>query len=339
MRHVLDDLISVLQRGESAVLGVIAKSSGSAPRTSGARMLVQASGKLTGTVGGGAVEGACYARAKELLESTGPETFAELSFELSATSAAEAGMVCGGEVSILLQKVEPESLEQFQQLRHAYSKGLRPVLLTRLPQDGRPPRCLTAGVDVEDDLSAEVTAKLASKKSRTPHLLHHKGQDYFVEPIAHPGTVHLVGAGHVAFATAHLAAFTGFEVVVLDDRVEFANAERYPQAREIRVLNTFDNCINGLGPDDYVVIVTRGHLHDRDVLAQALRTEAGYIGMIGSSKKRKAVYSSLLDEGFSQQDIERVYSPIGISIGADTPEEIGISIVAELVKVRAGVSA
>jgi xanthine dehydrogenase accessory factor len=339
MRHVLDDLISVLQRGESAVLGVIAKSSGSAPRTSGARMLVQASGKLSGTVGGGAVEGACCARAKELLESSAPETFAELSFELSAKSAAEAGMVCGGDVSILLQKVGPDALEQFQHLRHAYGKGLRPVLLTQLPQDGRPPRFINAGVEMENDLFTEVTAKSASKKSRTPYLLQHKGQEYFVEPIAHPGTVHLIGAGHVAFATAHLAAFTGFEVVVMDDRVEFANIERYPQAREVRVLGTFENCVNGLGADDYVVIVTRGHLHDRDVLAQALRTEAGYIGMIGSSKKRKAVYSSLLGEGFSQKDIERVYSPIGISIGADTPEEIGISIVAELVKVRAGVSA
>jgi xanthine dehydrogenase accessory factor len=337
MRHVLDDLISSLQRGESAVLGVIAKSSGSAPRTSGARMLVQASGKLTGTVGGGAVEGACHARAKELLEGSGAEAFAELSFELSASSAAEAGMVCGGEVSVLLQKIGPDVLQQFQQLRQAYSQGLQPALITVLPKDGKPPRCIITGTEVESDLPAEVTALLSGKKSRTPYLVQHDGLEYFVEPMAHPGTVHLVGAGHVALATAHLAAFTGFEVVVLDDRVEFANAARYPEAREVRVLKNFDNCISGLGRDDYVVIVTRGHLHDRDVLAQALRTEAGYVGMIGSSKKRKAVYSSLLDEGFSQKDIERVYSPIGLSIGADTPEEIGISIVAELVKVRAGV--
>lgn len=339
MRHVLDDLIAALQRGEAAVLGVIAKSSGSAPRTSGARMLVQASGKLTGTVGGGAVEGACYVRAKELLEGSGPGNFAELSFELSAKSAADAGMVCGGEVSVLLQKIEPEALEQYRHLRHAYTNGMRPLLLTVLPQDGRPPRCIIAGTEVDDDLSAELAAVLSGNKNRNPYLLHHEGQEYFVEPITHPGTVHLVGAGHVALATAHLAAFTGFEVVVLDDRVEFANVDRYPQAKEIRVLKDFDNCISGLGPDDYVVIVTRGHLHDRDVLAQTLRTEAGYIGMIGSSKKRKAVYSSLLDEGFSQKDIDRVYSPIGLSIGADTPEEIGISIVAELVKVRAGFSA
>jgi len=107
----------------------------------------------------------------------------------------------------------------------------------------------------------------------------------FVEPLVHPGRVHLAGAGHVALATARIAAFVGFEVVVMDDRQEFANSERYPEASRVRVLDSFTDCIKDLGPDDYVIIVTRGHIHDREVLAQALRTDAGYIGMIGSSRK------------------------------------------------------
>jgi xanthine dehydrogenase accessory factor len=105
------------------------------------------------------------------------------------------------------------------------------------------------------------------------------------------------------------------------------------------VLENFDGCLTALGPDDYVVIVTRGHLHDRDVLAQALRTDAGYIGMIGSRSKRDAVYRSLLESGYTQADLDRVFCPIGLGIGADTPEEIAVSIVGEMIRVRAGVAA
>jgi xanthine dehydrogenase accessory factor len=186
------------------------------------------------------------------------------------------------------------------------------------------------------ELLVPLRKEILRKNRRAQFLISHEEQDYFVEPLINPGTVYLVGAGHVALATAHLASFTDFDVVVMDDREEFANSERYPEAKEVIVLETFDDCLQGLGQDDYVVIVTRGHLHDRDVLAQALRTDAGYIGMIGSSKKRQGVYASLLEDGFSNNDLKRVYSPIGISIGGDTPEEIGPSIVAEMVKVRAG---
>jgi xanthine dehydrogenase accessory factor len=123
----------------------------------------------------------------------------------------------------------------------------------------------------------------------------------------------------------------------MDDREEFANRERYLMAKEVRVLESFTDCIKGLGRDDYVVIVTRGHLHDRDVLAQALRTQAGYIGMIGSRAKRASVYESLMREGFTEKDLVRVHNPIGLPIGADTPEEIAVSIVAQLIQVRAGI--
>lgn len=333
MRHVLDKLISALERGEPAVLGAIVRRSGSAPRTSGARMLVLADGTLVGSVGGGAVEGACHARAKELFVNS--NAYAELSFELSASAAAEEGMICGGAVSVLLHTVEPAEVARFQQLRGYYRAGERPVLLTMLPHGDMPPRLLTLGPGEDSDVPDELKAKVSGRNRRTPFSISHGGQEIFVEPLVHPGTVHLVGAGHVALATAHLAAYAGFEVVVMDDRPEFASAERYPQARQVRVLENFDTCLPKLGSDDYVVIVTRGHLHDRDVLAQALRTKAGYIGMIGSSKKRKAVYASLQREGFTETDLERVYSPIGLAIGADTPAEIGVSIVAELVKVRA----
>lgn len=336
MQYVLDSLIAVLDQGESAVIGVIIRSSGSAPRTSGARMLVRFDGTLVGTLGGGALEGGCLVKAKELLDNPATDTYAELYFDLSNTTAAAEGMVCGGEVSVLLQKVTPALLEDFVQLRDDFRRGGQPMLVTGLPVNGDGPQLCFLHGSGDCALVPALKNEILRKKRRAKFLMSYEEQDYFVEPLILPGTLYLLGAGHVALATAYLASFTGFEVVVMDDRDEFANSERYPGAKEVKVLDTFTDCLPTLGADDFVVIVTRGHLHDRDVLAQALRTDAGYIGMIGSAKKRKGVYTSLIKEGFTTMDLERVYSPIGLSIGSDTPEEIGLSIVAEMVKVRAG---
>ena len=338
MQYIIDSLISTLEQGESAVIGAIVRSSGSAPRTSGARMLVRLDGSLVGTLGGGALEGGCLMRAKEILSSSDEHTFAELHFDLTNASAAAEGMVCGGEVSVLLQKITPSSLGQFLQLRDEFNRGIQATLVTGLPVHGARPQMYFLHGSEDCELLVPLRKEILRKNRRAKFIISHEEQDYFVEPLIHPGTVHLLGAGHVALATAHLASFTGFEVVVIDDREEFANKERYPKAREVAVIETFNNCLPKLGPGDFVVIVTRGHLHDRDVLAQALKTDAGYIGMIGSAKKRKGVYASLLAEGFTEKDLNRVYSPIGLSIGADTPEEIGLAIVGEMVKVRAGMN-
>jgi xanthine dehydrogenase accessory factor len=141
----------------------------------------------------------------------------------------------------------------------------------------------------------------------------------------------------VAQPTLHLAALTGFRTEIVDDRPDFANRERFPEADRVCVIDDFRNAFGGLAVDDtsFLVIFTRGHHHDLTVLAQALRTEAAYIGMIGSKRKRDAIYTALLKAGFTQADLQRVHSPIGLAIGAETPEEIGVSIVAELIQERA----
>ncbi|MFH0784402.1 MAG: XdhC/CoxI family protein [Pseudomonadota bacterium] len=335
MQQILKQLINALEQHQSVVLCAIVRNLGSAPRTSGARMLVLADGTIAGSVGGGAVEGGCQAKARELFQ--GPSSFAVLDFEMNAETAAEAGMVCGGSVSILLHLVKPESLNSWQRLQDQYLLGRRPVLLTMLPQDDLPlpPQLFFLGIEEDGEVPAELKAEVNRKSRRTPFLANYLDREVFIEPLVHAGRVHLVGAGHVALATAQIAVFVGFEVVVMDDRQEFANSDRYPQAREVRVLDSFTGCLKDLGPDDYVIIVTRGHLHDREVLAQALRTGAGYIGMIGSRRKRAAVYDSLREEGFSNVELARVHCPIGLAIGADTPEEIALSITAEIVQARA----
>ena len=332
MRHILDRLIATLNQGQAAILCGIVRNYGSAPRTSGARMLVFADGSITGSVGGGALEGACCARARQLLQDSA--TFALLDFQLTAASAADEGMACGGSASVLLQRLDPTMLPFFQRLQSEYQGGARPMLLTTLPQDQEGPSLRLIDSRENNDITPEIRREITRKGRRAPFLLETEGREIFVEPLIHPGTVHLAGAGHVALAVAVLADFVGFEIVVMDDRLEFANRQRYPKAREVRVVPSFTDCIHSLGPDDYVVIVTRGHLHDRDVLAQALRTKAGYIGMIGSRRKRAAVYDSLRAEGFTDSDLARVHCPIGLAIDADTPEEIALSIVAEMVQTR-----
>ncbi len=150
------------------------------------------------------------------------------------------------------------------------------------------------------------------------------------------GTVFIFGAGHVGVSVAHLASYVNFRVVVLDDRADFASTERIPDAEHVIILKSFDNAFPDLVVDEesFIVIVTRGHSHDRTVLAQALRTTAGYIGMIGSRRKNRIVFERLLGDGFTREDIERVHAPIGLSIGGETPEEIGIAIVGEMIQIR-----
>ena len=332
MRSILDTLVGCLENGETVVLGGIIGASGSVPRSSGARMLVTADGRLYGSVGGGMVEGSCHDRAKKLLAAGTGHELAE--FHMQPSDAAEAGMVCGGSVTVLLQCLSRNELPLFQQLREAYRTGQRPVLLTFVARE-EAPRLALLHRDAEGLVPEELTSEITRKNRRQPFVTLSGVHEVLVEPLVHPGVVHLAGAGHVAQATAPLAVYAGFDVVVMDDREEFANRQRFPEAREIRVLDGFADCLTDLGPDDYAVIVTRGHIHDRDVLAQALNTRAGYIGMIGSKKKVRAVFDSLLAQGFSEEDLQRVHSPIGLAIGADTPAEIGFSIVAQLIKVRA----
>jgi len=158
--------------------------------------------------------------------------------------------------------------------------------------------------------------------------------EIFVEPILPQPVVYLFGGGHVSMAVAKAAQATGFGVVVVDDREAFANAERFPMSQEI--FTSFDQAYEKLRPDasSYLVIVTRGHKEDMRVLSWAVRTEAKYVGMIGSKRKVLSVYKALQKEGYRAEEFERVYAPIGVEIGALSPEEIALSIVAELVAVR-----
>jgi xanthine dehydrogenase accessory factor len=222
------------------------------------------------------------------------------------------------------------------------SRG-RAWLVTRIP--GRDGTVVSLGMGalggddgVRGALDAGLTREVVSRfAGRQPDIVEWQGESFLVEPLGREGCVVIFGAGHVSQALAPLARGVGFRTVVCDDREEFANRDRFPSADEVLVLDSFEDPLNGveIGEESYLVIVTRGHAHDQTVLGRALATTAGYIGMIGSRRKRDAIYGALMEEGFTRADLERVCSPIGLDIGAETPEEIAVSIVAELIQARA----
>jgi xanthine dehydrogenase accessory factor len=159
--------------------------------------------------------------------------------------------------------------------------------------------------------------------------------DIFIEPVLPPASLHIFGAGHVALSLYNTAKNAGFDVNVVDDRESYANRERFPDAKEV-IAEDFDQAMARITPSEtsYIVIVTRGHHDDMRVLRWAVQTQARYIGMIGSKRKIITIFRELVKEGIPEQQFERVHAPIGLDIGAITPEEIAVAITAELIAVR-----
>jgi len=340
MRALLERTAALLEQGEDLVLATIAGHAGSTPRTAGSKMAVRRDGGIVGTIGGGRLEAETMAQAGELFVRPGARL---LRFDLTGREAADAGMICGGMVRVLLEHVPagPETTALFRGLARAVAAGRGALLLTEYsgPDQAmqvRERRAADAMLHPDPALGATLAA--AASGAREPRLLELDGRRFLLEPLAPTRTAVLFGAGHVSLATAQLTVLAGFRTVVLDDRPDFASAKRFPLADEVRVIPAFEACLEGLdlGPDSFVLIFTRGHLHDRTVLAQVLRTRAGYIGMIGSRRKRDALYARLRQEGFGDADFARVCCPVGLDIGAETPEEIAVSIAAQMIQVRAG---
>lgn len=339
MNDLLTCLVAALERGENLAQASILTHEGSTPRSAGSRMLLAADPAggariLAGTVGGGLVEARVMERAAEVLADGRRRVEG---FDLTGELAAGADMICGGRLRVFLERVTPGDLPLFRELARALAAGGRRLRLT--PLSGGPSRLLPARAPIECDTLA-AAALAAGRGLNAPVVLEHEGRSYALEPFAAAAPLHILGAGHVSRPTAQVASLCGFAVTVLDDRAEFVSPERFPSARRV-VLASFDDCFAGLdcGERACVVIVTRGHVHDAAVLAQALRTKAGYIGMIGSRRKRDAVYDRLRGKGFTDADLARVHCPIGLAIDAETPEEIAVSINAELIAHRAGASA
>ena len=289
--------------------------------------------------------------------------------DYSLRGVTDMDMICGGALTMLLEylPVSEPVREVFRAGSQAERVGESFVLLARFTRSGgqsnvagregegplardgaglredvrverfawRPARAeLTPGdAALPEDILAEASALSGDK----PHHASRGSAEYLLEFFPRPFRLVIFGGGHVSREVARLANAVEFHTTVVDDRLEFANEERFPGSAVVLAtsLDETDSAAllqsMDIGPSDGLVIVTRGHSYDRDVLAAALTTRAGYIGMIGSKAKRAAVYANLREKGVSQERLDQVYSPIGLAIGAETPAEIAVSIVGELI--------
>ncbi|SFG30174.1 xanthine dehydrogenase accessory factor [Desulfotomaculum arcticum] len=345
MIKIYQDILRLLEQGESFVLATILANYGSTPRTAGSKMIVRRDGSIIGTIGGGLVEARVIEMAPQVMKT---QNALVREFNLNSEIAGQMDMICGGHLKVLLDYISAEEAilhDIYRALGDAVAARRKAVLVSPVPDGdaaafaGRQCLVVEGGRRAATFIlePAVLDELLRAANSRYPQVVVAGGRSYLVEQISDYGTVYIFGAGHVSLQVARLAKTVDFVTVVLDDRAEFANKARFPLADRVEVLPSFDQELAELGVDEdsYVVIVTRGHAHDKTVLARALRAKACYIGMIGSKRKRDTIYEALENEGFSRSELARVHSPIGLSINAETPEEIAVSIMAELIKVRA----
>jgi xanthine dehydrogenase accessory factor len=255
-QEVFAAVADALERGELAALVTIVSTTGSTPQRVGAKMLVFGDGRIVGTIGGGCYENDAFWKAREAIASRRPQL---VRYELSDDFAQESGLICGGQMDVYIEPIEP-----------------------------------------------------------SPEL-------------------YVIGAGHVGFHLANLAHEVGFKVRVVDDREKFANRERFPHAEEV-VTEDIPQWIarTELPPHAYVVIVTRGHNNDLDALRALAPRDLRYLGLIGSRAKVARIYDELVAHNMPADALTRVHAPIGLDIGAVTPQEIAVSILAELIAVKHG---
>lgn len=311
MRTVFAALRHAIAAGKNTVLVTILSHTGSAPRGAGSQMLVGTKGLMAGTVGGGAVEGRSIEEAQRLLQEGGSAEICE--YPLHPSLKDDIGMVCGGEVTVLLSPVDGNS--------SAWRDAVEDVEARFRGQTGG-----TLWLSMKDNSAPIVTDKDAACPA----------EGYF--PVNMPASQRVVifGAGHISRAVTPLLRMVDFEVVVFDDRPEFAAKEAFPDAQAVLCgsYNTIEELLP-LKDDDFIVVLTSGHSNDFQVLEQVLRREFPYVGVIGSAAKTAAINKRLWAAGIPQEATDKVYTPIGTKIGAVTPEEIAVSITGELISVRA----
>src|SRR5216684_2285475 len=255
-QEVFAAVADALDRGEPAALVTIVSTTGSTPQRVGAKMLVFGDGRTVGTIGGGCYENDAFGKAREAIASRRPQL---VHYELSDDFAQETGLICGGQMDVYIEPIEP-----------------------------------------------------------SPEL-------------------YIIGAGHVGYHLARIAHEVGFRVHVIDDREKFANRERFPAAAEV-IAGDISAWLGSahLPPHAYAVIVTRGHTNDLEALRALAPRELRYLGLIGSRAKVARIYDALTADRMPAAYLKRVHAPIGLDIGAVTPQEIAVSILAELIAVKHG---
>ena len=316
MRKVFETMLDCMEKGENTVLTTIIEDKGSVPRGKGSVMLIGTKGCLAGSIGGGAVEAESVRNGFLCLQNKRSET-KEYNLSLQEETL---GMACGGEVRVNFQYVDAKSelwKNTAKEIIGRINEGKSGQLLLKTRDNPEPePVCLVnCPLDMENLTMQENTVAVS-----------YTGEERVI----------IFGAGHIGAALTPLLKSVGFRVTVMDDRPEYVTRERFPLASEL-ICDSFQKAAQraNFAEDDYVVIMTSGHLHDFEVEEQVLRFDTAYVGVVGSKKKIKTVNEKLRNAGICEEKIAGIHTPIGISIKSVTPEEIAVSIAAEMILVRA----
>lgn len=339
---VLQELIELDWEKEKAALATIIRTTGSTPRGAGAQMVVYPDGRTVGTIGGGCGEAEVKRAALMSLDIGNPCLYR---VSLDSVVAAEAGMVCGGNMDVFIEPVRDAT--PFQQLASYWQREEPVVSLTVVRSNKEEIIGQRSFIDLEGRgdwqgpfLPAQIKEQARRGEYQLVDLSWPEGGgevEVFVHPVLPVAKLLVLGAGYVGQAVARLAGELDFRTTVVDDRVEFANRHNLPTADEI-ICDSFPRVLSRyrLTANTYVVIVTRGHRSDEECLKLVINSPGAYIGMIGSRRKIKLLFENLVEQGISREVLKTVHSPIGLDIGAETPAEIAISILAEIIQVRRG---
>ncbi|GAB4577946.1 MAG: XdhC family protein [Anaerolineales bacterium] len=336
MQDILPDLLTWLQNGETIALATVVQTWGSSPRGVGAKMGITATGKMTGSVSGGCVEGAVIEVGQQVLATGKPQL---LHFGVADETAWDVGLACGGTVDIFVQ---PLDLELFQQLKAVYETHQTAANLTiiRGPEDVLGDGLIWAegqefpGIFNDELLDTTIAAaRFALDQKKSQRMLLPGGKiEIFAEVIAPPATLVIVGGVHTSIVLAQLAKIMGYHTVIVDPRRAFGNPERFPHADEL--IQTWpDEALQALRltPASAVAVLTHDPKLDDPALLVALPSPAFYVGALGSQNTQTKRRARLLEAGLTETHLNRLHGPIGLRIGAKTPEEIALSIMAEIV--------
>lgn len=330
MEQIIRSIYDQLSQNTDIALVTITAATGATPRGAGARMLVNSRGRICGTIGGGAVEFRAIEIAKEVLNT---KISCRHNFSLTRSDIQDLGMICGGNVEVFfhyLPSSDPSVLSFSIKAKERFSSQEDLWLLSDLSEGG------DLNLYGRNDAPTWLLPYLIRKPSRFTRA----GHDLFLEQISSSGRVYIFGGGHVAQALVPVLSNVGFRCIVMDDRPEFTTPSLFHGAQDVLSVDfTRISDFVSLNEDDYACVMTRGHAYDTLIQAQLLRMHPCYIGVIGSASKAAGVRKSLIEDyGFTNQDVDRITTPIGLKIGAETPEEIAISIAAQMISVRAALN-
>ena len=364
-KNIYPNVVPWLEQGQPLALATIIETTGSTPQIPGASALFSEQGLLLGTLGGGILEAEAQERALRCLKS-GRSLIYELKLRGDAVAGEEA--LCGGSATILIDGSPGDHLDTFERLRTGIRDRRSGLLVTQMEfRQGRDAAIRRFWLEEAKDPvglaqrrfpldPAEIrkarregrprlfpikegkTGKTKREGKERRAKKDRKDTFCFLEPLSPLPRLVIAGAGHIGRAVARLGQLLDFEVTVIDDRAEYANRRRLPEADTIMV-DDIGRAVAGfpVEPDTYIVIVTRGHLNDAEALRACIKSSAAYIGMVGSRRKIALMREEFMAKRWATaREFDRIHAPIGLPIGSKTVEEIAVSIAAELVQVRSG---